>query len=1021
MKKPIFTTLLVLGVICFAFAQKEKSSVFYANYQLALSADTANYFHIQNKFNAYWNSLNRAEQTKNARELRLYNRWDWFWGPRMQGTDGIMSKFSAEYLKTIDRSFAHTKSRDKLITSITPCPKWNPIGPDSIKGVGPNNNNSGNRGVGRITSVAFHRQFNGNYGYGAKPASFEPEANTLFACSNTGGVFKSKNGGKNWSNLNTDKLIYTGVRDFEISDYNDNEYYFISSFGGDALNNGSHGTTAIYRTDNGGQTWKMGGSPFNTINSGYNPYNKHIVNDLEVIPSGTSAFNEYILVASQEGVYRSSDKAVSFNKTITPPFTANFSEGPMKIIATPSSSRLYLSGEINWKDGMSKGYDADTIFRSTNKGASWDVWKKINIHGCTPNGLSLGIPDLVDQNVYVKNHSVHVSPKDQNKIWVFIQVISDHTSDYFLQCIGGKKIVANSNNYQTLSYLFLSKDGGNTWSKLIDAEIRSDKYDINGDYLIHPFSIEVNPLDDTKLYQYVSLGGTEGLLHSKDEGATWSEVNPSNYHYDSRTLKLKTISSNTGLKVYGLAGHDGGLNLNDDITQDFNKTNAWDNITGRGLQVAQIYRHSSSRTSKKGRLIVFGAIDIGHSVRTGFQTNSWEQQGWASGDGMGCAFDFVDSTKFYIADGQFASLKRGIKVGANKTDFTTLSVGAGEGTFWVAPLILNPQNSKVLVSGYKNIYKSKGLIQQGGIAQYNKLTNEILTGEKLITQLAIAPSDSNVIFGTLKDPDHSSGDYKRVFKSIDNGVTWNWSGNWWVNFVSDIAIHPKYSNVILATSSGVQSWSTNNKKVRISIDQGVSWHDWGQGLVDIPVNAIVINSNGTQAFVGTDRGVYYRGLSSSEWTKYGCGLPNTIVSDLDLSEKAGKLRASTYGRGMWEVCTENCSTGPGTPDEKEKDIGIGLMTPNEGESKESLNNVIQVAPNPNNGLFKVLFTPSEEDGKGELIIKNMDGLILYSSRFDYTQKVQHIFKIDLAKQPSGVYYVEIRTKTRSNTTKVIKL
>jgi hypothetical protein len=102
-------------------------------------------------------------------------------------------------------------------------------------------------------------------------------------------------------------------------------------------------------------------------------------------------------------------------------------------------------------------------------------------------------------------------------------------------------------------------------------------------------------------------------------------------------------------------------------------------------------------------------------------------------------------------------------------------------------------------------------------------------------------------------------------------------------------------------------WKTTNA--------GVSWTDFsGTGLPDSPANAVVIDpgtttSNG-MVYLATDVGVFASSTGSAAWTEVGPApssgqagyLPNVSVTALGIFNSGGskRLRASTYGRGIWE-------------------------------------------------------------------------------------------------------------------------
>ncbi len=102
-------------------------------------------------------------------------------------------------------------------------------------------------------------------------------------------------------------------------------------------------------------------------------------------------------------------------------------------------------------------------------------------------------------------------------------------------------------------------------------------------------------------------------------------------------------------------------------------------------------------------------------------------------------------------------------------------------------------------------------------------------------------------------------------------------------------------------------WKTTNA--------GLSWTDFtGSGLPDSPANAVVIDpgtttSNGV-VYIATDVGVFASSTGSAVWTEVGPApssgtagyLPNVSVTALRIFNSAGSkhLRASTYGRGIWD-------------------------------------------------------------------------------------------------------------------------
>ena len=88
---------------------------------------------------------------------------------------------------------------------------------------------------------------------------------------------------------------------------------------------------------------------------------------------------------------------------------------------------------------------------------------------------------------------------------------------------------------------------------------------------------------------------------------------------------------------------------------------------------------------------------------------------------------------------------------------------------------------------------------------------------------------------------------------------------------------------------------------------GSSWTDFTQNLPDAPANACWSIPRRTTVYAATDVGVFVSGTANPEWIEVGPApeagyLPNVAVTALRMFDSGGtkKLRASTYGRGMWE-------------------------------------------------------------------------------------------------------------------------
>lgn len=82
---------------------------------------------------------------------------------------------------------------------------------------------------------------------------------------------------------------------------------------------------------------------------------------------------------------------------------------------------------------------------------------------------------------------------------------------------------------------------------------------------------------------------------------------------------------------------------------------------------------------------------------------------------------------------------------------------------------------------------------------------------------------------------------------------------------------------------------------------GATWINISASIPNIPVNCIVfMNNSNDGVYIGTDLGVFYKDATLNVWEPFFSGLPNVIVTQLEIYYPTSKIRASTYGRGVWQ-------------------------------------------------------------------------------------------------------------------------
>ncbi len=93
-------------------------------------------------------------------------------------------------------------------------------------------------------------------------------------------------------------------------------------------------------------------------------------------------------------------------------------------------------------------------------------------------------------------------------------------------------------------------------------------------------------------------------------------------------------------------------------------------------------------------------------------------------------------------------------------------------------------------------------------------------------------------------------------------------------------------------------------KVWMSADGGATYTNITYNMPNIQMVCLELKQGSDTLFVGTELGLYYLQLSTGAtpgWQKYGAGLPNVKITDIEINYVAKKMYVATYGRGAWFI------------------------------------------------------------------------------------------------------------------------
>jgi photosystem II stability/assembly factor-like uncharacterized protein len=387
----------------------------------------------------------------------------------------------------------------------------------------------------------------------------------------------------------------------------------------------------------------------------------------------------------------------------------------------------------------------------------------------------------------------------------------------------------------------------------------------------YDLSIIVSP-DDASV---VFIGGINSWK-SIDGGSTWKIVNHRQgnlaqaVHADKHNFAFRSDGT-----LFEL--NDGGIYK----STNAGESGSWVDLTN-GMVISQIYKLGVSKASANE--VITGLMDNGTKL---YKDGVWTDVG--PGDGMECIIDYTNPHVQY-----FSSYYGGIYRTDNRwASFKKITPRDDKGNdligSWITPYLMHPDDNKTLYAGYNAVYRT---FDQGEtwtvISDFNS-ANKIRT-------LAICEYDANTIY---------AADLGNLWKSADGGSTWVEKKANLPNGGNILGLHVKPDNPqMLWLCLG----SYENDAVYQSTDGGNTWQSISSGLPNQPVRTIVYNKleqSKIDLYAGTESGVYYKS-GNQDWVYYGKGLPNVIVTELEIdynttNPRQSKLLAATYGRGLWSA------------------------------------------------------------------------------------------------------------------------
>jgi len=573
------------------------------------------------------------------------------------------------------------------------------------------------------------------------------------------------------------------------------------------------------------------------------------VNRLSMHPTNP----QILLAATNGGVYRTTNSGsswtkVSFNRSLDVRFDPS---NPLRVVA-----------------GLDNGY----VDLSTDAGSTF---ASVRVPGAAtdPSGLNWGRVELA-------------WARTTGRLYASVSTNGTSTQD---------------------GRIYTSTDGGATWVT------RGTPYHLSGQGWYNN-TIWVDPTDENRLL----IGGLDNH-RSTDGGLNFIKTSlwycaPLHSHADNHAIvEASDFNASTIRTVYW--GNDGGVykvtNIDTLSNQSSCVSAGWTSLNN-GLSITQFYGVGATAA---GAGAIYGGTQDNGSLKWSGSGSNWVTV--FGGDGGASAADPADANYLY---GEYVYLRihrstNGATANPSASFIYSGIVDAENATLganFIAPFVLDPNNSSRLYGGAKRLWLSnnaKAATPTWSIARAQAAHRDanvtVSPYFTYISAIAVAAGNPDIVY-----VGHNDG---RVFKTSNATAaspTWTEltcaSPSYPVYYrqVLRLLVEPTNANIVYAGHGGY----ANDNLWKLNTTGTTACTNIGSGLPPSPVRGIARHpTQATWLYAGTEVGLFASENLGTTWKAASDGPANVSVEDLAWTG-GNTLVAATHGRGMFRATIPGSST-----------------------------------------------------------------------------------------------------------------
>ena len=439
----LFITLSIIGLQ--SFSQSWHQLMYDTN---------ATFYDVQKDFYDEWGD----KPYERGRGYKQFKRWEHFMQGRVDENGKLDNSWALDFFKSTP-NLPISVAPPIYQSSNSSTPVWELVGPIDVP-----DRIGGFEGIGRVNCVAF----------------VPSDTNTLYIGTPSGGIWKSIDGGQNWTTT-SQFLNSLGVSCLAV-DPNNPDVVYAGTGDKDGFNTF---TVGLLKSTDAGQTWQTIGLA-----------NQHIINDIIINPNNS----HNIIVSTQFDTWRTTDGGINWLQA------SGIASNINDIAFKPNDTNI-VYGTRNY---------GGLFYRSVDNGANWSQ-------------VTSGLPPANS----AKRGIVSVSPDDPNVVYV---AFTNQNNGFY-------GIYKSIDSGQSFSEQYRCVNPSTSTPNLLDWSVNGDEFGGKGQGF-YDFAMTVNPSNVNEVYMgginiWKSIDGGQNW----NLNAYWTGIGYSYVHADIHFLAYQPNSS----------------------------------------------------------------------------------------------------------------------------------------------------------------------------------------------------------------------------------------------------------------------------------------------------------------------------------------------------------------------------------------------------------------------------------------------------------------------------------------------